>query len=111
MFRGEDTCTRAPARAVESHLRHLRTPGDLYGLAAGDTRMGVLTVKQVVDLLNNDQSYRLKSERWDILCSFVREVIEGNEPLNCGNEADEIVFDAGRDVFNDINDYRSENRQ
>ncbi|MBN2715515.1 MAG: lamin tail domain-containing protein [Deltaproteobacteria bacterium] len=106
-----DACTPVLTRAVESHLRHLRTPGDFEMLAAGDTRMGVLTVKQVVDLLNNDQSYLLKSERWDIHYTFVREVIEGNEPLNRCDEADEIIFDAGRDVFNDINYYSSENRQ
>ena len=111
--RGEanDACQLVPGREVDSHLRHLRTPGDFNVLAAGDTQMGVLSVKQVVDMLNDDQSYLLKSERWDLHYTFIREVIQGNAPLDRCVEADEVVFEAGRDLFNDINYYSSENRE
>ncbi len=106
-----DVCQLVPEREVDSHLRHLRTPGDFDVLAAGDTQMGVLSVKQVVDMLNDDQSYLLKSEKWDLHYTFIREVIQGNTPLDRCVETDEVAFEAGRDLFNDINYYSSENRE
>lgn len=90
-----DACDPLASRPVGDRLRHLRTPGDFGALAAGGTNLGVQAVKFVVDMEGDDVVHLLGSEAYDLHYTFVREAIEGEEPLDRCDPVQNATFREG----------------
>ncbi len=104
-------CDVLPSRPVGSYLRHLRTPGDYDAMTGDPLQVGFDEVKLTLDLLHGDQVFVANTAHWDLHYTFVREVIEGNPPLDRCDPAEAAVFDAGRQAFDDENYYGTEGRR
>jgi hypothetical protein len=94
-----DGCDPLPARDVGDRVRHLYTPGDFAALAAGDSQLGVSSVKFVVDLQAPDSVHLLGTRAWALHYTFIRERIDGDPPLDRCDPAQSALFNAGWYAF------------
>ncbi len=92
-------CSPLASRTIGDRLRHLRTPGDFGALAAGGTNLGVRAVKFVLDMENDDLVHLLSSEAYDLHYTFVREAIDGEEPLDRCDPVEAATFREGWGKF------------
>lgn len=104
-------CDPLPSRPVGSYLRHLRTPGDFDAMVGDPLQVGFDEVKLTLDLLHGDQAFLANTADWDLHYTFIREVLDGNAPLDRCDPAQAAVFDAGRRAFDEENYYAAEGRR
>ena len=90
-----NACAPLASRPIGDRLRHLRTPGDFGALASGGTNLGVRAVKFVLDMEGDDVVHLLGSEAYDLHYTFVREAIDGEEPLDRCDPIENATFREG----------------
>ncbi len=83
------------SRAVGNRVRGLRTLGDFDALAEGSNTLGTTAVKFVVDVDQSDAVHFLRSADWALHYTFIREVVEGKEPLDRCDPLDNELFNQG----------------
>lgn len=98
-----DVCDPLESRPVHTRLRHLRTPADFAALAAGDTAVGTESVKFVIDTEGGNVTHLLSTADWSLHYTFVREIIEGLEPLDRCDPEEARIFREGWVAFSQQN--------
>lgn len=83
------------SRDVGNRVRGLRTLGDFEALAEGSNTLGTSAVKFVVDVDQGDAVHFLRAADWALHYTFIREVIDGEEPLDRCDPADNDLFNQG----------------
>lgn len=106
-----NVCDALASREVGDRLRYLRTPGDFAALANGETQLGIRGVKFVLDMAAGDVVHLLGMGRWPLHYTFVRELIDGDPPLDRCNEAQRQEFDQGWYDFSVSEYFTPENRR
>jgi len=104
----ENTCTPLASRPVGDRVRALRTPGDFAALAEGYARLGTESVKFVVDIAQGEETHFLRAADWALHYTFVREVIDGEPPLDRCDTVERAEFRQGwvdfsnREYFSEV---------
>jgi hypothetical protein len=106
-----EQCEPLARREVGDRLRHLRTPGDFSALAEGASALGMAPVKFVVDLVQGNAVHLLSSRDWALHYTFVREVIDGDDPLDRCIAAERAAFDLGWSAFSQAEYFQSTGRR
>jgi hypothetical protein len=96
-----DDCDPLMSRAVGDRLRHLYTPGDYDALAQGDTQLGLVGVKFVVDMAAGDVVHLLSTRAWDLHYTWIREKIEGQATIDRCDPKQQEEFNTGWGAFSD----------
>lgn len=104
-------CDVLPSRDVGDRLRALRTPGDFAALARGAERLGIGTVKFVVDLQALGLVHLLGSARWPLHYTFVRERVYRQPELDRCDPAQDSEFYQGWVEFSNAEYYATEGRR
>lgn len=91
----ENVCAVLESRDVGDRVRAIRTRGDFAALAEGGTSLGTSAVKFVVDVAQGGSVHFLRAEDWALHYTFIRETIEGHEPLDRCNPAERALFNQG----------------
>jgi hypothetical protein len=107
----KNQCDVLPSRTVGDRLRYLRCPADFDALAEGGAKVGIGSVKFVVDLEGGDTVHLLGSKQWPLHYTFVREVIDGNTPLDRCDPVQNTEFRVGWHDFSVANYYTVEGRR
>lgn len=90
-------CTILASREIGDRVRGLRTLGDFAALAEGGSTLQTSAVKFIVDVVQDRAVHFLSSERWPLHYTFIREVIEGNAPLDrCDSEENALFYEGWR---------------
>ncbi len=90
-----DACAILSQRDVGDYVRHLRTRSDFEALAAGGGELGMASVKFILDMAAGNQVYLVGWRDWSLHYEFIREVIDGQPPLNRCDAAENRLFNAG----------------
>ena len=98
-----DACDPLASRPVTTRLRHLRTPTDFAALASGDTAVGMESVKFVIDTEGGNVTHLLSTADWSLHYTFVREIIEGLDPLDRCDPEEARIFREGWVAFSEQN--------
>jgi hypothetical protein len=90
-------CTILASREIGDRVRGLRTLGDFAALAEGGSTLQTSAVKFIVDVVQDRAVHFLSSSRWPLHYTFIREVVEGNAPLDrCIPEENALFYDGWR---------------
>lgn len=90
-------CTILASREIGDRVRGLRTLGDFAALSEGGSTLQTSVVKFVVDVVQDRAVHFLSSSRWPLHYTFIREVVEGNPPLDrCIPEQNALFYDGWR---------------
>ena len=92
-------CDPLQRRDVGDRVRHLYTPGDYAALAEGDTNLGLLGVKFIVDMAMGDAVHLLSTRAWALHYTFIREQIDHQSPLDRCDPAQSDLFNQGWYTF------------
>ena len=103
-------CDPLASRPTTDRDRHFYTAGDFDALAAGSVMVGIAPVKFVVDMQGGDAVHLLGSD-WDLHYTFIREYIDGEEPLDRCDPTEAAIFRAGWGQFSQEQYYDVENRR
>ncbi len=106
-----DDCDPLPSRRVGNRVRHLYTPGDFAALAEGGTGLDMAPVKFVYDMQQGGAVHLLSSRSWALHYTFVREVIDGDPPLDRCIPEQATEFNAGWYAFSRTEYFQTEGRR
>ncbi|MBN2530237.1 MAG: lamin tail domain-containing protein [Deltaproteobacteria bacterium] len=106
-----NNCEQTATREVGDRLRYLRTPTDFDKLAEGGAKLGIGSVKFVVDMDAGNAVHLLGAWDWDLHYTFVREVIDGDPPLDRCDASENAQFNQGWGTFSSENYYTVEGRR
>ena len=104
-------CDILEARTVGDRVRHLRTLGDFDALAEGGNELGIASVEFVDDMGSGDVVHLLSSRDWSLHYEFIREVIDGQAPLDRCDPTERAVFNAGWLAFSQSEYFRETGRR
>lgn len=90
-----EACTIVAQRDVGDYVRHLRTLSDFDALAAGGGETGMASVKFILDMAAGNQIYLVGWRDWSLHYEFIREVIDGQPPLNRCDATESSLFNHG----------------
>lgn len=90
-----DNCQILPQRDVGDYVRHLRTTQDFEALAYGGGELGMASVKFILDMAAGNQIYLVGSRDWSLHYEFIREVVDGQPPLDRCIKEERDLFDRG----------------
>lgn len=107
----DDTCEPLASRPVGDRLRYLRTPGDYAALAEGGEKLGIESVKFVVDLQAPGLVHLLGAARWPLHYTFVRERVYLEPALDRCDAAQNSEFYEGWSAFSATEYYRTQGRR
>ncbi len=105
-------CTPAKRPKIPDRLRHIRSLDEFVMLANRTGQMGLQaqSVKFLIDLRRDQLTHFIRSAKWDLHYTFVREAMELRPPLDRCDDEERREFNRGWYEFSERNYAKPEGR-